>query len=67
MVWIWEFLTRREEDVTADTATRPHLLERKQESHSQGQKCFTAEYVLGLLQNQTELWENVNKNIGEPV
>lgn len=56
--WIWEFLLRREEGVMADTAMRPHTLERKQESHSEGQKNLTLEYVLGVLQNQIEPWES---------
>lgn len=29
---------RREEGIMADTAMRPHILERKQESHSEGLK-----------------------------
>ena len=31
-----EFFTRREEGIMADTAMRPRILERKQESHSEG-------------------------------
>lgn len=38
MGWIWEFSLRREEGITTDTTVKPCVLERKQESHSEGQK-----------------------------
>lgn len=50
-----------------DTGKRPYRWGRKLESHSERQKVLTQEYALGLLQNQTEPWENVNKNTEERV
>lgn len=68
MDWIWEFSMRREEGTTADTTMKTCILEKKQESHSEGQKKnLTLASVLELLQNETEPWENCNKCIGEPV
>lgn len=37
---IWEFFTRREEGIVADTAARPRTLEIKVESHSEGQNIL---------------------------
>lgn len=38
--WIWEFSMRREEGTTADTTMKTCILEKKQESHSEGQKII---------------------------
>lgn len=40
MGWIWGFSMRMEEGITADITMKPCILERKQESHSEGQKII---------------------------